>query len=188
MQNSVLRMPKERDLFFTTQVDQNSIATLTKSIIEINHDDEYLVKTCQMYGFDYTPKPIKIYIDSYGGHVYQILGVISIIEKSKTPIHTICTGCAMSCGFLLLISGHRRFAYRLSTPLYHSVSATASGQIKTLEEDVKEAKRLQSILEELTLKNTKINKKKLKDIYEKKIDWFMGAEEALKLKVIDEII
>jgi ATP-dependent protease ClpP protease subunit len=54
--------------------------------------------------------------------------------------------------------------------------------------DVKESKRLQRELEKMTLKKTKITKTILKANREKKIDWFMTADEALKLGVVDEII
>ena len=39
-----LRQPKERKLFFSKQVDQDSIEKLTKSIIEINDSDKFLKK------------------------------------------------------------------------------------------------------------------------------------------------
>jgi ATP-dependent Clp protease protease subunit len=94
----------------------------------------------------------------------------------------------MSCGFLILISGHKRFCYRLSTPLYHQVSSGNFGDIKTIEESVAETKRLQKLIEKLTLEKTKISKKKLKKIYKKKFDWFMTADKALKLGVVDEIL
>ena len=63
----VLKLPKNRDLFFTKQVDQSSIGELTQKIIEINQDDEHLKKLYKVYGLDYNPEPIKLYIDSYGG-------------------------------------------------------------------------------------------------------------------------
>ena len=44
------------------------------------------------------------------------------------------------------------------------------------------------MLEEITLEKTKISKKKLKEIYEGKKDWFMTAKEAKELGVVDEII
>ena len=65
----VLKLPKNRDLFFTKQVDQSSIGELTQKIIEINQDDEHLKKLYKVYGLDYNPEPIKLYIDSYGGLV-----------------------------------------------------------------------------------------------------------------------
>ena len=143
----VLKLPKNRDLFFTKQVDQSSIGELTQKIIEINQDDEHLKKLYKVYGLDYNPEPIKLYIDSYGGLVYQCFGLLSVMERSQTPIHTIVTGCAMSCGFMILISGHKRFAHKLSTPLYHQVSSGTFGTVKEMEEKVEHSKKLQNQLE-----------------------------------------
>jgi len=183
-----LALPKKRDLFFNKQVDQNTIGDLTQKIIEINQDDEHLKKVYAIYGLKYEPEPIKIYIDSYGGYVYQCFGLLSVMERSETPIHTIVTGCAMSCGFMMLISGHKRFAHKLSTPLYHQVSSGAWGTVKELEESVQESKRLQKILESIVKDKTNITKKKLREILETKKDWFMTADEALELNVVDEIL
>ena len=186
--SKTIEAPKDRILFFTKQVDQASISDLTKSIIEINEHDRYLEKLYVIHNMSYTPKPIEIMIDSYGGYVYQCFGLLSVMEKSITPIHTIVTGCAMSCGFMMLICGHKRFAHKLSTPLYHQVSSVAWGKLKDIEEDAAETRRLQDILEKVTLEKTKISEKKLKKVYRDKFDWFMTAEEALKLGVVDEIL
>jgi len=183
-----LPLPRKRDLFFNKQVDQSSIGELTQKIIEINNDDDHLKKVYSIFNLKYKPDPIKIYIDSYGGAVYQCFGLLSVIERSETPIHTIVTGCAMSCGFLLLISGHKRFAHKMSTPLYHQVSTGFFGKVQDMKEKVEEAKRLQEQIEEYTKEKTKIGKKKLKKILENKIDWYMTSEEALELGVIDEIL
>ena len=185
---SNLPLPKERTLFFAKQVDQSSIEALTKNILEINENDDFLKKQYAVYDLEYKPKPIKIMIDSFGGSVYAILGLLAIMDKSETPIHTYVTGAAMSCGFLLLIHGHRRFAYKYATPLYHQVSSMAIGEVKNMEERLEETKRLQKLLEQLTLDKTKITAKKLEKIYKTKQDWYMTAEEALKLKVVDEIV
>ena len=183
-----LPLPKKRDLFFNKQVDQNTIGDLTQKIIEINQDDEHLKKVYAIYNLNYEPDPIKIYIDSYGGYVYQCFGLLSVMERSQTPIHTIVTGCAMSCGFMMLICGHKRFALKLSTPLYHQVSSGAWGTVKELEESVEESKRLQKILESIVKDKTDITKKRLREILETKKDWFMTSKEALELNVVDEIL
>lgn len=178
----------ERNLYLPKQVDQASMNELTKSIVAINEDDIHLEKLYDVYGLRYTKRPIKIYIDSYGGSVYQCFGLIGVMEKSETPIHTVVTGAAMSCGFIILINGHRRLAYRHATPLYHQVSSGFFGKVKDLEEKLEETKRLQKKIEEMTLSLTKISKKKLNDILKNKIDWFMTADSALELGVIDDII
>ena len=180
--------PKERILYMAKQVDQESINELTKSIIAINEDDRHLEKVYALQDIEYKPKPIKIYIDSYGGYVYQCFGLLSIIATSKTPIHTIVTGCAMSCGFLIAIAGHKRLCYPKSTYMYHQVSSGTSGTAKDLEEDVYETKRLQKMLEQHTLEFTKITKKRLKEVYKAKFDWYMDSKEALSNSVVDEII
>lgn len=183
-----LPLPMERTIMFNTQVDQKTIGAVTQKILDINSDDAYLKKLYKISGQKYIAPPIEIYIDSYGGYVYQILGLVSVMEKSKTPIHTICTGAAMSCGFIMLITGHRRFAHEHSTPLYHQVSGGTIGTVKEMEEGVKETKRLQNKLEAITLEKTRITEKKLKKVYKRKKDWYITAEEALELGIVDEII
>ena len=183
-----LPQPKSRNLYLAQQVTQESINKLTQAIIDINEDDEYLTKVYSVHDIEYKPKPIKIYIDSYGGYVYQCFGLLGIMKSSKVEIQTIVTGCAMSCGFLISVSGHKRFGYPKATFMYHQVSSVAAGKVKDMEEDVIETKRLQSMLEDIALENTKITAKKLERIYKTKKDWFMDSTEALRLKVIDEII
>jgi hypothetical protein len=61
-------------------------------------------------------------------------------------------------------------------------------KVVNVEEDIEETKRLQSILEKITLEKTTISSKRLKEVYEKKQDWYMSAEEALSLGVVDEIL
>jgi hypothetical protein len=57
-----------------------------------------------------------------------------------------------------------------------------------MEDDVIEAKRLQKMIETHTLELTNISKKKLEKVYKTKKDWFIDSDEAIKLKIIDEIL
>jgi ATP-dependent Clp protease protease subunit len=183
-----LPQPKERNLFLAQQVDQKSINDISKAIIEINENDNYLSALYALHSLTYNPKPINLYIDSYGGYVYQCLGLLGIMKASNVPVHTIVTGCAMSCGFLISICGHKRFGYKNSTYLYHQVSGGAIGKAKDMEEDVIEVKRLQKNIEKITLENTNISKSQLKSAYDAKHDWIMNSRQASDLGVIDEIL
>ena len=111
-----IEKPLDRSLFLSQDVDQESISEIIEKIILINKDDERLKKIYKAFNLIYTPEPIELYIDSYGGDVYSCYGLISVMENSKIPVHTIVTGSAMSSGFMILISGHKRFAHKLSTP------------------------------------------------------------------------
>lgn len=183
-----LPVARDRTLFLAKQVDQESINHISREILEINSSDEYLGKIAELHGMIYTSKPIKLYIDSYGGLVYQCLGLLGIMEKSKVPVHTIVTGAAMSCGFMIAITGHRRYAYDKATLMYHQVSNGFYGKVKDMEEDLEETKRLQLFIEDHTLSKTKITREQLRENYKRKKDWYMPSKKALKLGVIDEIL
>jgi ATP-dependent Clp protease protease subunit len=184
----ILPTPKDREIIFNEQVDQTTIGKLSKSILEINADDEYISKLYALHGLTYNPTPIKIYIDSFGGSVYQCFGLLGIMENSKIPIHTITTGCAMSAGFMIAITGHERYAYDKATFMYHQLSDVAFGNLKEMEDNIVESQRLQDMIEKHTKIHTKITPKKLKEVYKEKTDWYMTAKEALKLGVVDIII
>jgi len=71
-----------------------------------------------------SPQPIiPIIIDSYGGDVYSVFGMISLIKASQKNIATICDSKAMSAGALLLSSGTKglRFASEFSHIMIHEV-------------------------------------------------------------------
>lgn len=57
-----------------------------------------------------------------------------------------------------------------------------------MEEKIEETKRLQKQLENIVKDKTNISKKKLHEILETKKDWYMSAEEARDLGVVDEIL
>lgn len=183
-----LPVPKERNLYFSTGVNGESVSNLVQNIIAINASDEFINKIYSAYNLQYSPEPIKIYIDSFGGSVYAVLGLIAVMDASKTPIHTYSTGVAMSAGFMMLISGHRRFAYKHSTLMYHQLGAGTWGKLEDLKDDVREFKRLDSLMKHIIISKTKIPKKKMKEFDTLKKDWLMAPEEALAWGVIDEII
>jgi len=178
----------ERNLYLCKGVTQESIEEITKGIVKINEEDEQYQKVYDFYGFPYRRHPIKIYLDTYGGFVYQTFGLVSVMDKSKTPIHTIVTGCAMSAGFIILVCGHERYAHSLSTPLYHQASGGVWGTVKDIKDEYMEAKRVQKMMEDIVVKRTKIPRKKLAEIYDTKTDWYMTSKEALRLGVVDKIV
>lgn len=186
--STTLPVPKDRVLYFQQQVTQDTIGNLTRQILDINRHDAYLKKLYALYNINYLPAPIRLYIDSYGGSVYQCLGVIGTMNSSDTPIHTYVTGVAMSCGFMMAIHGHKRFAYKTSTFMYHQISSIAWGKLAEMQESVVEAGRLQKIVEDMVLAKTKISLFTLKENFEHKIDWYMTADEALTNGCLDEII
>ena len=165
------------NILYLTEQDQenNNVDSIIKSILEVNDTNK-------------TSSPIKLYINSYGGDVYQFFGLIDVILASKTPVYTYTLGAAMSCALLVALAGHKRFAYKHSTFMYHQISLGEWDVAKNLEEDLIETKRLHKLIEELVLDKTTITKEQIKDIHNHKRDWYISPGEALKYKIIDQII
>ena len=130
-------------------------------------------------------QPIKIYIDSNGGSLVDTFTMIDSMSMSKTPVYTICTGSAYSGGFFTFIAGHKRFAYPLSSFLYHEGSTGNAGDAGKFRNFAAFYEKVLQQLKDITIKYTKITEEE----YEKHIkdDWWFTADEALKYGICDEI-
>lgn len=130
-------------------------------------------------------KPIKIYIDSFGGSLVDTFTMVDAIRNSKTPVWTICTGAAYSGGFFTFIAGHRRIAYPLSSFLYHEGATGTSGDAGKFRNYAAFYEKQLIQLKDIVLKHTNITEEQ----YEKHIkdDWWFTAPEALEYGICDEI-
>ena len=131
-------------------------------------------------------EPIKLYIDSNGGDLTAAFTIIDSIILSKTPVYTINVGAAYSGGFFIFITGHKRFAYPLSTFLYHEGSTGNVADAGKFRNFADFYNKELNMLKDLTLKYTKFTP----EFYEekKKDDLWLTAKEALDLGVCDEIL
>lgn len=177
-----------RAIWLTTEVYPDTVATVIQQIDNINFEDSKKEKEYLLDGQHYTRHPIKLYISSYGGSVYDGLGLVGAIQASKTPVHTYAVGKVMSMGFILAVSGHKRFAYPHTSYMFHSLSSVHWGKFSELQESVIEDGRLQAKLDGLTTSLTRITQDRLNEVHEKKLDWYFDSQDALDLKCVDEIV
>jgi ATP-dependent Clp protease protease subunit len=174
----------DRTLYLFDTIDKTTVKAVIENIIKINKLDDDIDKKEK----DFKRFPIEIIINSRGGSIYDGLGLINVIELSKTDVHTYVYGLAASMGLLIAVSGHKRFAGRLSTFMYHSVSNIMGGKLDHLKNRLDEMQRLQNIYDQYLLSKTKLGLDQLKNSQEHQRDWFIGPEQALELGIIDNII
>jgi len=174
----------ERIFYLSDDINNSSMGDVCFNLLYLLQQDDKNEEEQKKF----ERKPIKIYINSGGGEVYDMWALIDIIQNSKTPIYTYCTGYAMSAAFKIFLAGHKRFASKHATFLYHQMSCWRSGKYQDLVEDRKEMDFLQNELETYVSERTKINLKQLEDIRTKKKDWYIHSEEALSLGIVDKII
>jgi ATP-dependent Clp protease protease subunit len=155
-------------------------------IYKINNEDDK--RESKEKNYNRNDNPIRIFLNTPGGRVYETLAVVSAIQTSKTPVYTIATGSVMSGGFVIFISGHKRLCYKYATFLYHGVSGWMWGTIPDMKINLEEANREQEIINEIIVNKTKITKKMLEKYNGESKDWYIGVQDALKLKIVDEIL
>lgn len=170
----------ERKLYLNTEILEETGQYFLERIQFWNSEDS----------FNDTPIeeriPIQIYIDSPGGLLTTSLLIIDAIKNSKTPIWTIVTGTAYSGAFFISIAGHKRYAFKNATFLFHEGAAGTMGDAhKVLQQSDFYKNVLLKSVKNHVIKSTTIPSA----LYEehKKDDWYFDSKRAIKLGVIDEI-
>ena len=174
----------KKTFYLSDDVDNESIGKLMWDILyQIREDNEKDKKEK-----DYKREPIRLYINSYGGSVYDMWGLIDIILNSKTPIYTYCTGYAMSAAFNIFLAGHKRYCYKHSTFMYHQMSCWRSGKYQDLVEDREEMDWLNKKNEEYVIDRTNLTQDDINEIREKKKDFYIHSDKAVKYGIVDEVL
>jgi ATP-dependent Clp protease protease subunit len=161
-------------IFFYSEVDSTSISRLCAELIYLSGQD--------------STREITIYINSPGGHLYEAIGAISLMDFIPNSISTVVMGYAFSAGALIAASGTkgRRRSMKHSTIMIHQPSSGTKGTASDIQTAAAEVVRMKHLANELLIKSSSIER----DLFLKRIeyDWFMSAEDALNNGLIDEIL
>ncbi|MFH1386838.1 MAG: ATP-dependent Clp endopeptidase proteolytic subunit ClpP [bacterium] len=133
-------------------------------------------------------KDIYMYINSPGGVVTAGLAIYDTMQYLSTPISTICIGQAASFGAVLLSAGEkgRRFALPNARIMIHQPLGGAQGQATDIEIQTQELLRMKKLLNNIIAKHTGQPLPKVEKDSDR--DFFMGAEDAVKYGLVDEVI
>lgn len=168
---------KDRTFYIDYEIDEDySLVELAKIIIQMNIEEKDVE----------SPDPIRLFIHSYGGDIEQALFFCDLVKSSRIPIITIGMGVAMSAGFLIFLSGKKRYAFSHTSMLVHSGSAAFQGTAEQIEEAQKNYKKQIEQMKSYILDNTTIDEKTFNKNRNK--DLYLSSDELLKYGVIDEVI
>ena len=163
------KLSQERIIFIDTTIDDelaNGVISQLMYLDSINNDE------------------ITIYINSYGGVVYDGLGIIDAMRRIKSPIKTVSIGKSMSMAAVILACGDIRCATKNSTIMLHQPIGGAVGTFTEIETNYEEIKRLKDIMYDLIKEKTDVRDPD--EIFKK--DVYYTADQAKDLKIIDEIL
>lgn len=184
--SKTLRSPQRKleylsRVFTLGEITNESACEVIGLIYEVNKEDSNKAQENR--------DPIQLILNSPGGDVYDGIGIVDAIEQSITPVHLYIHGQAQSMGFAIATCGHYRYASKRVTFMYHEIGwETLREKLHYHEQEVNEGKRLWKLYDDIVTSNTKITQKTLDGIRKQQKEWYITAEQALKLGIVDEII
>lgn len=197
-------------IYFNSGIDQKSISSLIEKLLlmeqkilkkqkylkrkidDVKKSDKDNGKNSDYEDYDeqfevkIEPKPITLYITSYGGLVYQVFSAIDTIRGMKVPVHTICKGFVASAGTLLSLAGKKRYITESSYMLIHELRAGHWGKFTHLSESFDNSKQLMDHIKSYYLSKTKMTSDELDEQLKKDVSW--NAQMCLEKGLVDEII
>ncbi|OGC08348.1 ATP-dependent Clp endopeptidase, proteolytic subunit ClpP [candidate division WOR-1 bacterium RIFCSPLOWO2_12_FULL_45_9] len=168
------RLLKERIIFVGTAIDDAEANTIIAQLLFLQSED--------------ANKDIYMYINSPGGIVTSGLAIYDTMQYIKSPVSTICIGQAASFGAVLLaaVAKGKRFALPNARIMIHQPLGGSQGQATDVEIQTKEILRMKKLLNDILAKHSGQALSKIEKDTDR--DFYLGADEALKYGLIDEVI
>lgn len=136
------------------------------------------------------PDELTFVINSPGGDVGAMFGLVDTIKGSKIPVRTIGLGQIASCGLMLFLAGSkgRRFITPNTAILSHQFSWGSFGKEHELFATVKEFTLTQERILNHYKKCTGLSEKKIKEFLLPPEDVWLTTKEAVDLGVADHVV
>lgn len=169
---------KQRKLFLNMEIDQISVADITRHILQYNREDMNIAPTDR--------QPILLYVVSNGGEVDSGFELIDVIQSSKTPVYTINLGYQYSMGFLIGLAGHKRFATRNAKYLMHDGSNFVYNSGAKAQDQMEFNRKVEERVKQYIISRSNVTSEE----YDSKlrVEWYLFADEAKEKGFVDCII
>ena len=177
--------PDMRTIGIFTEVAEEKCAELVHAML-------YLDELNALDSTGNNQHPIQFYISTYGGSADDMFGLYDVMRqvKERTEIHTIGVGKVMSAGVLLLAAGtngNRKIGKNCRV-MIHSVIGGNHGSLHNMVNEMEAIEQLQEMFCAALISETKMTRKQLKNMLERKVNVYLSAEEAVELGIADIII
>ena len=183
--------PPMRAVSLFGNLDDEQIQDVCQSLLYLKHTchDQMIPEKDQQ---EQISRPISFYISTWGGDALGMFAIYDLMRmiREECPIHTFAIGKVMSAGVLLLAAGTKgqRKIGKNTRVMMHSVRGSHVGSIHSLENEMIETRWIQQQHVNALVAETKLTKKKLNSMLNKKVDVYLSAEDAIELGIADIIV
>ncbi|MBC8410513.1 MAG: ATP-dependent Clp protease proteolytic subunit [Rhodobacteraceae bacterium] len=132
---------------------------------------------------------IEIVFSSPGGSIIDGFELFDFIQELRNKGHHVTTGTlgmAASMAGILLQAGDDRWVGHQAWVMIHRAHFGAMGKTYEVEDEVEFVKRIEERILDIFTARSKLTKQKIKRNWDRK-DWWISADEALELSLVDEI-
>ena len=172
------QMLDNRTIIFNSEISEDIIETLYLPLRDFENDD--------------SDEPITIILNSVGGSVSDGFFLANYLASYKKKINLIVAGYAASMAAVILSAGGKnenitRYCYPSTYVLIHDgYVALSASEAKTANDIMAFNNLVDENIRKFIITNTNITE----ELYDSKArkQWFISAEEALELNLIDKIM
>lgn len=166
-----------RKIIINEQIMDGILESAVLPFIEMDSDD-----SCNS---------IEIIINTVGGDIYNGFNLVDQIERANSPVIIHIMAMAASMGLLIAMAGKnnpnvKTVCHPFSVGLLHSGSQYMEGSAHAVKDTFDFSQHYEEKIKHYILTHTKINE----ELYEKieRKEYWMDADEMLRLGIVDEII
>lgn len=133
-------------------------------------------------------KPIRMYINSPGGHVYAGMAIYDTMRQVECPVSTVAVGFTASFGTVLLAAGTKGMRYALpnATIHMHQPLGGAQGQATDIEIQANEILRLRTSINDILAHHTGQSAAQIEEDFDR--DRYMTPQDAMEYGLVDEVL
>lgn len=168
------RLLKDRIVFIGTEIDDHIANLVIAQMLFLKMED--------------SKKPIKVYLNTPGGHITAGLAIYDTMKYMGCDVHTFCIGQAASMGALLLAAGSKGHRYALpnSRVMIHQPHGGVIGTSADIKLQADEIIFLKSKLAKILAECTGQTLEKI--TLDSDRDFYMSAQAAKEYGLVDEVI
>jgi ATP-dependent Clp protease protease subunit len=176
-------VPESRSIMFVGEVNEQRAADLISALLVLSQTKDKGQERAD---------DIKLYISTYGGSADEMFGIYDVMNfcKQFCDIQTIGLGKVMSAGTLLLSAGTKgkRKLGKHCRVMIHSVNGGQVGDLHNLQNELEQTVALQDSYIQAMSDETRMTKKQIQALINKKVNIYLTAEEAIEKGLADEVV
>jgi ATP-dependent protease ClpP protease subunit len=154
---------KNNHIYFRSSVSNQSVDKLVDLIHEKNEEFREL-KRSEPLVQHMEPKPLYLFITSFGGSLFACFRAIDAIKRSEIPIYTVVDGHAASAATLMSVVGKKRFMTPNSYMLIHQLSSGLGGKYWEIKDEYKNLTLLMENIYKIYTDHTPMTKEELEEV------------------------